>query len=88
MLTKDLDPTRPVNDTSGYYHVKSDLWTVHLYTGSAAELETQLCPAGAEVYSRPEDYGYCGQPSLLDEFGGFGYVPPERKLYSERSWLI
>ena len=86
MLTKDLDPTRPVNDTSGYYHVKSDLWTVHLYTGSAAELETQLCPAGAEVYSRPEDYGYCGQPYLLDEFGGFGYVPPERKLYSERSW--
>lgn len=86
MLTKALDPTRPVNDTSGYYHVKSDLWTVHLYTGSAAELEAQLCPEGAEVYSRPEECGYCGQPYLLDEFGGFGYAPPERKLYSERSW--
>lgn len=86
MLTKALDPTRPVNDASGYYHVKSDLWTVHLYTGTAAELEAQLCPDGAAVHSRPEEFGYCGQPYLLDEFGGFGYVPPERKLYSTRSW--
>ncbi len=29
-LTRDLDSTRPVNDASGYVHVKTDLWTVHI----------------------------------------------------------
>ncbi|MEE8399817.1 MAG: sugar-binding domain-containing protein, partial [Desulfobacterales bacterium] len=30
-LCKLLDPTRPVNETSGFIHVKTDLWTVHTY---------------------------------------------------------
>ncbi len=30
-LTKRLDPTRPVNDTSGYAHVRTDIYTVHDY---------------------------------------------------------
>ena len=37
-LTHRLDPTRPVNDSSGYCHAKTDLWTVHHYAQSAAEL--------------------------------------------------
>src|SRR5690606_30750387 len=43
-LTKALDPTRPVNDASGYVHVRTDLWTVHNYTQDPAKLKEQLTP--------------------------------------------
>ena len=37
-LTKRLDPTRPVNDSSGYVHAKNDLWTVHTYAQTVEKL--------------------------------------------------
>ena len=30
-VTKKIDPTRPVNETSWYQHQKTDIWTVHNY---------------------------------------------------------
>lgn len=30
-LTRALDPSRPVNDSSGWIHADTDLWTVHNY---------------------------------------------------------
>jgi len=43
-LTRDLDPTRPVNDASGYVHVDTDLWTVHTYQQDPNILRDQLKP--------------------------------------------
>lgn len=37
-LTRALDPTRPVDDASGWVHQDTDLWTVHLYTKDPTEL--------------------------------------------------
>ena len=37
-LTRALDPTRPVNTTSGFLHVITDIWTVHDYSQSGDTL--------------------------------------------------
>ena len=84
--TRALDPTRPINETSGYYHTKTDLWTVHLYRKNRAELEEALHPQDAPVFSKPEETGYTGQPYINDEWGGFMFVPPERRKFAENSW--
>ena len=73
-LTKSIDPSRPVIDTSGFHHVISDIFDIHDYEQDGAVLE--------EHYKR--DYGvlgydeynsnYDGQsPLMLSEFGGTYY---------------
>ena len=41
-LTKQLDPTRPVNDASGAVHVKTDIWTIHCYEQDPALLKKKI----------------------------------------------
>ena len=77
-LTKKLDPTRPCNETSGYHHVKTDLWTVHTYRSTPEELKDALSGQdGFPVFCRDEmeKIAYKGQPYICDEFGGFKYLP-------------
>lgn len=73
-LTRSIDPSRPVIDTSGFHHVISDIFDIHDYEQDGAVLE--------EHYKR--DYGvlgydeynsnYDGQsPLMLSEFGGTYY---------------
>ncbi len=38
-ITKNLDPTRPINDVSGGTHIKTDIWTVHNYEQDPAKLK-------------------------------------------------
>ena len=88
-LTHALDPTRPVNDTSGYVHVRTDLWTVHNYEQDAAKLRETLTPdAEGGVWRNCPDVEapYEGQPYIVDEFGGIKWVPPDRRPFSETSW--
>ena len=87
-LTHDLDPTRPVNDASGYVHVKTDLWTVHTYLQDPELLREQLAPEDGNVMRRfPEkEAEYEGQPYLVDEFGGIKWVPSAEQRYDESSW--
>ena len=35
-MTRALDPTRPVNDASGYVHVATDIFSVHDYDQNPA----------------------------------------------------
>jgi len=73
-LTKRLDPTRPVNDTSGYSHAKTDLYTVHNY--AQPDGLTKDFGGGAHWRNFPdEDVAYDGQPYLVDEFGGIKWAP-------------
>lgn len=77
-LTRDLDPTRPVNDASGWVHQDTDLWTVHLYSQDPPEVARQL--ATTPVYAhRPEIElpAYRGQPLVVDEFGGTRWPPAD-----------
>ncbi len=85
-LTKALDPTRPVSDTSGFIHVKSDIWSVHPYCKDVETLKEKLLPAdGGVMHHAPQvETGYCGQPYLCNEFGGFMYIPPERRNAGDR----
>ncbi|MGC9521577.1 MAG: glycoside hydrolase family 2 protein [Anaerolineae bacterium] len=92
-LTHALDPTRPVNDASGYVHIKTDLWTVHTYQQDPDLLARELAPArGAsdtpDIMRRFSEYEapYEGQPYMVDEFGGIKWIPSEDKIFAEDSW--
>lgn len=88
-LTKALDPSRPVNDNSGYVHVCSDLWTVHNYTQDAAELIAQLRPKEYPVAVRDAEtelFAYKGQPYIVDEYGGVKFIPEDRQAFADNSW--
>jgi hypothetical protein len=87
-LTKLIDPTRPCNETSGYHHAKTDLWTVHFYRPNAEELKKALVPEDGGIPSRNRDWeiGYTGQPYINDEFGGFMFIPPERSKFADNTW--
>jgi beta-galactosidase/beta-glucuronidase len=88
-LTHTLDPTRPVNDTSGYTHVRTDLWTVHDYKQDPKELARILTPTpdgGVYRYNAQWEPPYEGQPYLVDEFGGIKWIGKDRKAYMATSW--
>ena len=88
-LTRALDATRPVNDASGYVHVKTDLWTVHTYVQDPEVLQEQLTPdAEGKVMRRfPEvEAAYEGQPYIVDEFGGIKWIPAAELQFAENSW--
>ena len=87
-LTHDLDPTRPVNDASGYVHVVTDLWTVHTYQQDPAFLREELAVRDGQVMRRfPErEAAYGGQPYIVDEFGGIKWIPSADQQYVPESW--
>ncbi len=97
LLTKALDPTRPVNDASGYTHTMTDLWTVHDYA-RGKELRALDAPDGEawvmdpswlknlrKAWNGADPPGYDGQPYMVDEFGGLAWVPPERR-HADNTW--
>jgi hypothetical protein len=88
-LCKDLDPTRPVNDASGYIHARTDLWTVHNYEQDPVKFGEQLTLApdkGVWRDARFREADYEGQPYLVDEFGGIKWIPPDRRAFADNSW--
>jgi beta-galactosidase/beta-glucuronidase len=88
-LTNALDPTRPVNDASGYVHVKTDLWTVHTYEQDPEALQEELAldEEGKPWRRFPEaEADYQGQPYIVDEFGGIKWVADEEGKPDEDAW--
>lgn len=85
-LTKAIDPTRPVNDASGDGHVKTDIWSVHDYSRGDALLKDMTFEKGKEPYRNMSKANwlapYEGQPYMLDEFGGLGWIPKEQRSNS------
>jgi len=71
-ICKQIDPTRPVNDASGYIHFITDLWTVHTYEQNPEKLSKLLESSGDDIFRcfPKEESEYDGQPYLVDEFGG------------------
>mgnify|MGYP000994995748 CR=1 FL=1 len=77
-ITKLLDPTRPVIDTSGYLHVVTDVYDVHDYENDLDEFARHYSRLGeGKVFDQfNEGYGaYGGQPFFVSEYGGAWWAP-------------
>jgi beta-galactosidase/beta-glucuronidase len=88
-LTHNLDPTRPVNDSSGGIHVKTDLWTEHTYEQNPQKLNELLTPSEGKPVWRlfPErSCSYQDQPYLVDEYGGIKWISSIDKKFADNSW--
>ncbi len=88
-LTKNLDPTRPVNDSSGGFHIQTDIWTEHTYEQDPGKLLDLLTPSlekGVWRRSPKNSISYGGQPYLIDEYGGIKWIPTSELKYAEDSW--
>ena len=74
--TRALDPTRPINDASGYVHVETDIFTVHDYDQNPETFRERYStvdpkqPEKASVRFPEISIGYQGQPYVVDEYGG------------------
>ena len=85
-VTKKIDPTRPVNETSGYQHQKTDIWTVHHYEPIPEKLNKALNPKKGVYRNFPHfETSYKNQPYIIDEYGGVWWLPKilRKKM---RSW--
>ena len=86
-VTKAIDPTRPVNDTSGDGHVLTDIWSVHDYTREPEKLvANHTITAGVEPYRNQAQKKwlarYAGQPYMVDEFGGLPWIKESERSSS------
>ena len=72
-VTKALDPTRPCVDTSGGFHVKTDIFDVHNYLQDVDKFKTMYDELENGVLHNDWEYEhkYVGGPVFVSEFGGF-----------------
>ena len=85
-VTKKIDPTRPVNETSGYQHQKTDIWTVHHYEPMPNQLKEALNPKKGVYRNFPHfETSYKNQPYIIDEYGGVWWLPTKLRK-KIRSW--
>lgn len=78
LVTKAIDPTRPVIDTSGNYHVRTDIFDIHDYEQDVEKFAAKFRPMseGGDVFNTyPERQKYCGQPYFVSEYGGTWWNP-------------
>jgi len=90
-LTRALDPTRPVIDTSGYMHVETDICDVHDYEQDPKEFKSHYERFGqtglpSDLRRREGDRSvpYQGQPFIVSEYGGTWWNPSAPT--DEKSW--
>ena len=81
-LTKALDPSRPFIDTSGYTHVKTEIWDLHDYDQDPKTFAERYDKFGAdpktETLARNDadhEPPYTGQPTMVSEYGGIWWNP-------------
>lgn len=85
-VTKMLDKTRPVIDTSGNCHVVTDIFDVHEYEQDIQAFASKFEPmkSGGEVYvTFPTRQKYEGQPYFVSEYGGTWWNPGQE---DEKGW--
>lgn len=76
LATKSADPTRPVIDTSGNYHVVSDIFDVHDYEQDPAKFTENYAHIDEGIVNdqinrkTPKRQTYPGGPVFMSEYGG------------------
>lgn len=99
-MTKALDKTRPVIDTSGNFHVETDIYDLHNYKQDVTLFKTELDKlADGEVWDpnvkRPQPLKWDGKiPMFMSEYGGirwsklagwgYGNAPTSEEEFKER----
>ena len=81
-VTKAIDKTRPVIDTSGNYHVVTDVFDVHNYEQDPIKFAAlfEAMKTGGEVYVHfPKRQQYEGQPYFVSEYGGIWWKPGDKE---------
>lgn len=87
-MTKAMDPTRPINDASGDGHVKTDIWAVHDYTREYDAIiknhtfKDDKTPVYRNMMNKNFLADYGGQPYMIDEWGGLGWIPKDERASS------
>jgi beta-galactosidase/beta-glucuronidase len=91
-LTKMLDPTRPVIDTSGYFHFvpDTDIYDVHDYIQNPDDFGKNYDPLTSEpehvFHNDPAEIPYDGRrPFFVSEFGGTFWDPGKTDEGNDRS---
>ena len=81
-LTRQIDPSRPVLDASGYTHVVTDMWDIHDYDQDPTTFNERYAPFGANptnetIHKNDPDHEpkYQGQPYIISEYGGIWWNP-------------
>ena len=96
-IARTLDPTRQINDASGYVHVETDIFTVHDYDQNPdtfRERYAGVAPDAREgVFVRVSEISvpYEGQPYVVDEYGGTFWTKdyvnhPEKASKRRNNW--
>ncbi len=87
--TKAVDPTRPCIDTSGNFHVKTDIYDLHDYNYDVKFFKENYDRFMTEDYlyehvlkDNPGRQQYGGQPVFISEYGGIKWVSDK----SIKSW--
>ena len=79
--TRAIDPMRPIIDTSGYVHVKTDIYDVHNYDQNPETFkkafEALETGEGQPFLNNRNEELYEGQPYFVSEFGGAKWVIDE-----------
>ena len=85
-LTRALDPTRPVLDTSGYVHSdpQRDVDDAHDYDQDPKSFRARWWPRAADQSLRRYGIVPRDRPFFVSEFGGIGWIRPEER--DARNW--
>jgi beta-galactosidase/beta-glucuronidase len=78
LLTKAMDKSRPVIDTSGNFHVITDIYDIHDYEQNAEVFKAHYAPMteGEAVFDNHSNrQKYQGQPYFVSEYGGIRWNP-------------
>lgn len=81
-VTKAIDTTRPVIDTSGNFHVVTDIFDIHDYDQNPDSFAAKFEPmrTGEGVYvTYPNRQRYDGQPYFVSEYGGIWWNPGDEQ---------
>ena len=87
LATKSADPTRPCIDTSGNYHVVTDIYDVHDYEQNVEIFKSHYdeLSNGGELWDQVNHRGtgvrqqYDGKlPVFISEYGGIGWTKEEK----------
>ncbi len=88
-FTKAVDSTRPCIDTSGNFHVKTDIYDLHDYSYDVALFRSNYDRFMSEDYlyehvlkDNPGRQKYNGEPVFISEYGGIKWVSDQ----SIKSW--